>query len=195
MQKNKAIEFNGRHLRYGFQVYIYEIIYAESRYYYAGMTGDNHYPVARSAMHRFSGHISTGSRSTQSQLLKGIYEKILYKRKLIENIELRLKEMLHDKEIDSLNFKLFTFNIEGYVYYKNAKYPNKKSKEYLSYKNCQNDVAKLESCLIELLEEKVGQDYLLNKSKKSRRITRSDSENYNSKVREILKVVGIKTSR
>lgn len=68
------LEFSGKMLLPSFSVYLYHFKHPNGNFYYVGMTGDNYYPSARSAIHRLSGHFELQKRSTQNQLNKRIIE-------------------------------------------------------------------------------------------------------------------------
>jgi hypothetical protein len=64
----KAVMIDGAVLNPSFSIYLIEIISTDyPRQFYIGMTGDNGYPSARSAIHRMTGHLSRRG-STDSQL-------------------------------------------------------------------------------------------------------------------------------
>jgi hypothetical protein len=54
----------------GFSVYVLEIACNKEYRYYVGMTGDGHFPSARSSFSRLAGHFDTNKSSTQAQLKK-----------------------------------------------------------------------------------------------------------------------------
>jgi hypothetical protein len=72
--KSNLLEIPGSMLIPSFSVYLYHFKHPLGDYYYVGMTGDNYYPSARSAIHRLSGHFELQKRSTQNQLNKKIIE-------------------------------------------------------------------------------------------------------------------------
>ena len=47
--KYNTLEFSGNLLMAGFSIYLVEIINNDKKWFYIGMTGDNHYQSARSA--------------------------------------------------------------------------------------------------------------------------------------------------
>jgi hypothetical protein len=65
--------------------------------YYVGMTGDNHYPSARSPFHRLAGHFDRAAKSTQRQLSDAIEDK------------------LGDLELANLTIKMHYYPISGFV--------------------------------------------------------------------------------
>jgi len=69
-----CLEFNGELLNPSFSIYLFEIRKGSKKFFYIGMTGDSHYPSARSILHRLSGHIDLRKKSTQSQFLMRINE-------------------------------------------------------------------------------------------------------------------------
>lgn len=137
-KNHSRIEFSGLALHPSFSIYMIEIVKGKNRFFYVGMTGDGHYPSARSILHRLAGHIDLSKKSTQSQLMKGIKEKIF------DN-----KETLTESEWASLHIKLHHWPIEGFEPWNgDLKEINKESNDYLKYKEIQNQVAKLEKKII-----------------------------------------------
>lgn len=63
-----TLEIPGSFLVPGFCIYVLEIVKEKQKWFYIGMTGDPHYPSARAAFHRISGHLELSKRSTQNQL-------------------------------------------------------------------------------------------------------------------------------
>jgi hypothetical protein len=98
-----CLEFNGELLYPSFSIYLFEIFEGRNKYYYVGMTGDRHYPSARSILHRLAGHIDLTKRSRQSQLLQGINK--LFGKK---------GEHLTLTELKTLKIKLHHWPIEGF---------------------------------------------------------------------------------
>lgn len=88
----------GRSLVSGFCVYIHEIIGPDGQAlaYYVGMTGDNHYPSARSPFHRLAGHFDRAAKSTQAQLANALREKLV------------------EHHISDLTIKMHYYPISGY---------------------------------------------------------------------------------
>lgn len=90
-----CIAFTGLALYPTFSIYLLEIMKDSKRFFYVGMTGDAHYPSARSILHRLAGHIDLGKRSTQSQFIKGLREQVFQN-----------KETLTEADWASLDIKL-----------------------------------------------------------------------------------------
>jgi len=155
-----CIEFKGLLLNPSFSIYLYEIINDEKDvFFYVGMTVDNHYPSARSILHRFAGHISMAKTSTQSQLINGIRAKIFKK---------KTNEHLSEEELAVLNIKLHYWPIEGFQKWNNSLKKFKKedlndeeSKMYDDYKKKQRPILQLEKYLINYLQKTVP-EYCLN---------------------------------
>lgn len=71
------IEIPGTAFQPGFSVYIIEVIVDDVPFgYYIGMTGDGHYPSARSSFHRLAGHFDRSAASTQNQLGRVLAEEM-----------------------------------------------------------------------------------------------------------------------
>lgn len=149
-----SIEFNGVALHPSFSIYLFEIVKNDKeKFFYVGMTGDNHYPSARSILHRLAGHISLLNNSTQNQFIVGL-KKVFGK-----------KENTFTKdELGQLNIKLHTWHIDGFTKWEGSlKYfnkNNKTSKEYKEYENMQQKVLALENKIIFNFHSR-----LLNKTK------------------------------
>lgn len=71
-----TLEIPGSILVPGFSIYVLEIKKEREKWFYIGMTGDPHYPSARAAFHRISGHLELSKRSTQNQLRIALSEKL-----------------------------------------------------------------------------------------------------------------------
>ena len=146
-----CIEFNGELLNPSFSIYLFEIKKGAKRNFYIGMTGDNHYPSARSILHRLSGHIDLGKRSTQSQFLlavKGLFGKT-------KNEYLTLKEM------KSLDIKLHHWAIPGFERWDgDMKIIDKEAPRYKEYEKKQKRVRNLENKMI----KDFSGNHLLNKT-------------------------------
>ena len=99
-----CIEFGGELLHPSFSVYLFEIWKENEMHFYVGMTGDHHYPSARSILHRLSGHIDLSKRSTQSQLQGA----------LLKLFQLNKGESLSLKQLKTLRIKLHHWPIGGY---------------------------------------------------------------------------------
>ena len=133
-----SIEFSGLALHPGFSIYLIEIARGGKRFCYVGMTGDGHYPSARSILHRLAGHIDLGKQSTQSQLMKGIREQVF------EN-----KETLTKEDWASLQIKLHHWAIDGFEPWKgDLKKLNTFDPRYLDYQKKQKQVLALEQKII-----------------------------------------------
>ncbi len=153
--KYNCLEFDGELLNPSFSIYLFEIIKKnDGTYFYVGMTGDNHYPSARSIMHRLGGHIDLSKRSTQSQMiiaLKGLFGKEKHQHLSLE-------------ELRTLKIKLHHWAIDGFVRwesdYKNL---NKKDSKYLAYLKAREEISSLENqiiydCADKLLNQTKGKD-------------------------------------
>jgi hypothetical protein len=121
----------------------------KDKWFYIGMTGDPHYPSARSAFHRVAGHLELSSRSTQNQL------------------NIALKELLKDDtDLKEVNIKMHHFPIAGFIKSNEKKLDKesvkriKQTEEYEGYKYFQHQVRSLENALIFDLKTR-----LLNKTK------------------------------
>ena len=147
--KYNIIEFRGELLFPGFSIYLFEIIKDSEKHFYIGMTGDNHYPSARSILHRLAGHIDLLKHSTQNQLIVGV--KNLFNKKLDEDLTLA--------ELKTLNIKLHHWPIEGFVKWGNSMNNiNKSLNEYKKYKEIQQKVLALENKLIHDFETRLFND-------------------------------------
>ncbi len=144
------VSFSGKLLQPGFSVYLWVIVHEKDHYYYVGMTGDNHYPSARSAIHRLSGHFDSSKRSTQNQLLKQLKERKL--------------------NLDDLTITLHHWSIPGFDQwdgplrtFRAKELHGEKEKKYERYKVVQKRVLQLEQYLIRQVKEQKG-SYCLNKA-------------------------------
>ncbi len=72
----KTLEIPGSFLVPGFCIYVLEIVKEKQKWFYIGMTGDPHYPSARSAYYRLVGHLELNQRSTQNQLRITVNQKL-----------------------------------------------------------------------------------------------------------------------
>lgn len=134
-----SLEFNGELLHPSFSIYLFEISKGKKKYYYVGMTGDAHYPSARSILHRLSGHIDLSKQSTQSQFLIGI--KRLFGKEKGERLTLG--------ELNTLKIKLHHWAIPGFEVWKDdMKSFDKNCSEYKAYVKKRNRVANLENKII-----------------------------------------------
>ena len=96
----------------------------KKKYYYVGMTGDNHYPSARSILHRLSGHIDLSKQSTQSQLQLAILD--LFGKKKGQRLTLG--------ELKTLQIKLHHWAIPGFeIWEGDMKSFDKECSEYKAY--------------------------------------------------------------
>jgi len=145
-----TLEIPGTFLMPGFSIYVLEIIKEKEKWFYIGMTGDPHYPSARAAFHRISGHLELSERSTQNQLLIALNEK-----KIIKD----------DKDFENLTIKMYHFPIDGFKRITKDKLDNetmirlKQTPAYKEYKKKQQKILILENALIFELKDK-----LLNKT-------------------------------
>ena len=139
--KYNCLSFRGEMLNPGFSIYMFELIHNRGeRFYYLGMTGDNYYPSARSAIHRLSGHFERAKKSTQNQM----------------NIKLEKSEELNPEELE---IKMHHWSIDGFKKWegslKNFKPDQLSTKDkssYDEYKQKQREVLKLENALIHYLK-------------------------------------------
>lgn len=147
----QTISFNGLALHPTFSLYLFEIEKEKQKYFYVGMTGDSHYPSARSILHRLAGHIDLSSRSTQSQFIKALTEKVFD------------KEVLNREDLAQLSIQLHHWPIEGFTPFSEDAFKNldKASADYKAYKATQTKVLALES---KIIGEHFGQEYFLNKT-------------------------------
>lgn len=150
MQKN-ILEIPGAFLVVpGFSIYVLEITRDKEKWFYIGITGDPHYPSARAAFHRLSGHLELTRRSTQNQLQIALKEKL--------GVE-------SDEDLKKITIKMHHYPIEGFtkiideVLHNETVKELKKTEAYKEYKNLQRKVLTLENALIYELQGK-----LLNKS-------------------------------
>jgi hypothetical protein len=145
-----TLEIPGSFLIPGFSLYVLEIIKESKKWFYIGMTGDPHYPSARAAFHRISGHLELAKHSTQNQLRIALKEKL---------------GIVNDADLAELTIKMHHFPIEGFKKITDHILDNetvqqlKKTEEYKNYKSIQNKVLLLENALIFKLKGK-----LLNKT-------------------------------
>ena len=146
-----TLEIPGSFLVPGFCIYVLEIVKEKQKWFYIGMTGDPHYPSARSAYFRLVGHLELNTRSTQNQLRVAMREKL---------------GINNDEDFKNVNIKMHHFPIPGFKKL-NVKLSDneavkqlKQTQEYKDYKEIQQKVLALENALIFELKEK-----LLNKTK------------------------------
>lgn len=146
----QTISLNGLALHPTFSVYLFEIEKEKQKYFYVGMTGDSHYPSARSILHRLAGHIDLSSRSTQSQFIKALKEKVFDKAEL------------NREDLTQLTIQLHHWPVEGFTPISEDAFKNldKASADYKAYKAIQTKVLALESKVIGEYH-----DRLLNKTK------------------------------
>jgi hypothetical protein len=126
----QTISFNGLALHPTFSVYLFEIKKEGQKYFYVGMTGDSHYPSARSILHRLAGHIDLSKRSTQSQFIKALQSKVFK------------KEELNHEDLTQLSIQLHHWPIEGFTPFSEDAFKNldKTSADYKDYKAKQTKV-------------------------------------------------------
>jgi hypothetical protein len=175
------LKIDGRFLVPGFSIYVLEIKIASENetYFYVGMTGDNHYPSARSVLHRLAGHIDKNASSTQKQLsesLKNIFEK-------------KKDEKLTDDELRSLSIKMHHYPIEGFKESGLKTMNNESLKTYKetkaykeNYKPVQKEVSRLEEVLIYRFREVKGEKHCLNK-------TNNNKIKYDGKYNEVYDLI------
>jgi len=145
MSNYNTIQFSGKLTQARFSIYLFEIVCGSEKYFYIGMTGDNFYPSARSAIHRLSGHFDLSVRSTQNQLLKAIKNNKI--------------------DIEQSHITMHHWSIEGFKPWEGSlKEKNKDSfkdnEAYDKYKEQQSKVLALENKLVFDFKEK-----LLNETK------------------------------
>lgn len=162
--KYSCIEFNGELLNPSFSIYLFEIIKAKDQtYFYVGMTGDNHYPSARSILHRLGGHIDLSIKSTQSQLIIAI--KALFKKKK--------EDHLSSEQLSSLTIKLHHWPIDGFARWDgDMKSIDKNDSQYHTYISLRNRVAALEN---KIIKDFTAQN-LLNKTRGNSIASLNDAE-------------------
>ena len=147
--KYNALEIPGSFLVPGFSIYLLEIKRKEKKWFYIGMTGDPHYPSARAAFHRISGHLELTKHSTQNQL----------------RLALKKLGIVSDEDFRQIIIKMYHFPIEGFKRLTNEKLDDEHVKKlkmtdgYKKYKEIQRKVLALENALIFELQDK-----LLNKT-------------------------------
>jgi hypothetical protein len=145
-----TLEIPGSFLVPGFSIYVLEIRKEKEKWFYIGMTGDPHYPSARSAYYRLVGHLELNKRSTQNQL------RIAMKSKLGIN---------SDEDFKNVTIKMHHYPIPGFkkladrLSDKEAVKRLKQTPAYKEYKETQQKVLALENALIFELKDK-----LLNKT-------------------------------
>lgn len=145
-----TLKVPGAFLVPGFSIYVLEIIREKEKWFYIGMTGDPHYPSARAAFHRLSGHLELTKRSTQNQLQIALKEKL--------GVE-------SDDDLRKFTIKMHHYPVDGFERITDAVLDNetlkelKKTRVYKEYKEIQRNVLTLDNALIYELQGK-----LLNKS-------------------------------
>ena len=146
-----TLEIPGSFLVPGFCIYVLEIKKGNEKWFYIGMTGDPHYPSARAAFHRISGHLELSKRSTQNQLRIALKEKL---------------GIIDDMDLEKITIKMYHFPIEGFKKLTDKALDDeivkqlKPTEAYRNYKTIQNKVLDMENGLIFELKDK-----LLNKTK------------------------------
>ena len=146
-----TLEIPGSFLVPGFSIYVLEIGKEKEKWFYIGMTGDPHYPSARSAYYRLVGHLELNKRSTQNQLRIAMREKL---------------GINSDDDFKNVTIKMHHYPIPGFkkasvkLSDNEAVKQLKHTQEYKDYKEIQQKVLALENALIIELKDK-----LLNKTK------------------------------
>lgn len=146
-----TLEIPGSFLVPGFCIYVLEIVKEKQKWFYVGMTGDPHYPSARSAYYRLVGHLESNTRSTQNQLRIALKEKM---------------GINSDEDFKNVTIKMHHYPIPGFKKSSvklsdiEAVKQLKNTQEYKDYKEIQQKVLALENALIFELKVK-----LLNKTK------------------------------
>jgi len=147
---NNTLEIPGSFLVPGFCIYVLEIVNEKQKWFYIGMTGDPHYPSARTAFHRISGHLELSKRSTQNQLRIALKEKL---------------GIATDDDLRKITIKMHHYPIEGFTRITDKQLNNAtmkqlvKTQAYNNYQKLRKKVLTLENVLIFELKEK-----LLNKT-------------------------------
>jgi hypothetical protein len=145
-----TLEIPGAFLVPGFSIYVLEIRKEKQKWFYIGMTGDPHYPSARSAYYRLVGHLELNTRSTQNQLRIAMKEKL---------------GIINDDDFKNITIKMHHYPIPGFkkladkLSDKEAVKQLKTTPAYKDYKETQQKVLALENALIFELKAK-----LLNKT-------------------------------
>jgi hypothetical protein len=135
---HSCIEFSGLALHPTFSIYLFEIEKGKKKFFYVGMTGDSHYPSARSILHRLAGHIDLGKKSTQSQFIQGL------KKEVFEG-----KKTLTAEDWETINIKLHHWPIPGFEPWEgDLSKLDKESAPYKKYKDSQSEVMNLEKRII-----------------------------------------------
>lgn len=149
-----TITIPGRALQSGFCLYVHEILNVQNQAiaYYIGMTGDNHYPSARSPFHRLAGHFDRSGGSTQRQLGNA------------------LESQLGSHALEDLTIKMHYYHITGFAPIEGA--TNKKGPNHFTapqfankltaYKRRRKQVLGLENYIIALFRSR--NILLLNKT-------------------------------
>lgn len=146
-----TLEIAGTFLVPGFSIYVLEIKKENEKWFYIGMTGDPHYPSARAAFHRISGHLELSKRSTQNQLRIALSKEL---------------GIIDDKDLEKITIKMYHYPIEGFKKITDKTLDDelvkqlKPTEAYKEYKTIQQKVLALENLLIFELKDK-----LLNKTK------------------------------
>ena len=147
---HNTLTIPGSFLVPGFSIYVLEIIKEKQKWFYIGMTGDPHYPSARAAFHRISGHLELSSRSTQNQLQIALKEN---------------KIVIDDKDFEKITIKMYHFPIPGFKRITEKQLNNAtmkqlvKTQAYSDYQKFRKKILALENALIYELKDK-----LLNKT-------------------------------
>lgn len=145
-----TLEIPGSFLVPGFCIYVLEIVKEKHKWFYIGMTGDPHYPSARSAYFRLVGHLELNNRSTQNQLRVALKEKI---------------GIISEEDFKNVTIKMHHYPIPGFKKLNVKLSDNEAVKQlkltpaYKEYKKIQQQVLALENALIFELKDK-----LLNKT-------------------------------
>jgi hypothetical protein len=144
-KNHSCIEFSGLALHPTFSIYLFEIKKGEKNFFYVGMTGDGHYPSARSILHRLAGYIDLGKKSTQSQFMTGL-KKVVFEG----------KKTLTAEDWETLHIKLHHWPIPGFEpWVGELSNLDKESAAYIKYKTTQREVLNLEKTIIDKLGPKL----------------------------------------
>lgn len=157
-QEYQCIEFSGLALNPCFSIYLFEISKGEKKFFYVGMTGDSHYPSARSILHRLAGHIDLGPNSKQSQFITALKNDVFGSKTITQ------------EQLREINIKLHHFPIQGFKPWRSSfKELDKNHQDYKAYKTIQEKVLNLENKIISDFKLK-----LLNKTKGNSSINLKD---------------------
>jgi hypothetical protein len=158
-----TIEIDGQQqFKKSYLLYVVEIEYKEKdRYFYVGQTGDRHHLTARPAFRRLAAHLSDQGSSTENQVYRGIAVKILKKDSAKEKgafsteIKQKVSGFLTNSKI-----KMHVFPIQDF--------PEVISGEV--HKKHRDSVENIESNVIRMIIELFGDEKILNKKSKDKKV-------------------------